>query len=124
MAELRLKSIDESDIDTVLAPDIDFDGELSFVEPLLVKGSLRGKVLSGGDLYVNPGATVEASIVANKVSVKGSVHGDIHAKMRLEVFENAELSGNVKTPDLIVQSGARFNGSCEMPGARADETDA
>ena len=114
MAELRLKSIDEADIDTVLAPDIDFDGELTFVEPLLVKGTLKGKILSGGDLYVNPGATVEASIIANKVSVKGSVRGDIHAKERLELFENAELSGNVKTADLIVQSGSSFNGSCEM----------
>jgi cytoskeletal protein CcmA (bactofilin family) len=114
MAELRLKTIDEADIDTVLAPDIDFDGELTFVEPLLVKGTLKGKILSGGDLYVNPGATVEAGIVANKVSVKGTVRGDIHAKERLELFENAELSGNVKTADLIVQSGSSFNGSCEM----------
>lgn len=114
MAEMRLKTIDEADIDTVLAPDIDFDGELTFVEPLLVKGTLKGKILSGGDLYVNPGAVVDASIVADKVSVKGSVHGDIHAKQRLELFENAELSGNVKTPDLIVQSGSVFNGSCRM----------
>ena len=114
MAELRIKSIDESTLATVLAEDIDFDGELHFSEPLLIKGNVKGTVVSDTDLFVNPEATVSATIEAGKVSVKGTITGDIHAKTRLELFATARVQGNIKTPDLIIQSGCTLNGSCDM----------
>jgi cytoskeletal protein CcmA (bactofilin family) len=36
---MRVKNIDEADIDTVLSEDIEFEGELVFHDPLLIKGS-------------------------------------------------------------------------------------
>ena len=114
MSDLRIRAIDESTLETVLAEDIDFDGELRFSEPLLIKGSVKGTVVSETDLYINPGATVAATITARKVSVKGRVIGDIHAHGRLELFSTARVQGNVATPDLIVQSGSLLNGSCKM----------
>ena len=114
MSDLRIRAIDESTLQTVLAEDIEFDGELSFSEPLLIKGTVKGTVISDTDLYINPDATVAATISARKVSVKGQVIGDIHARGRLELFSSARVRGNVSTPDLIVQSGSLLNGSCEM----------
>lgn len=120
MAEMRIRSIDESTLQTVLAEDIDFDGEIRFSEPLLVKGSLKGTVVSETDLYINEDAVVAARIEARKVSVKGAVQGDIHASQRLELFSTARIHGNVKTPDLIVQSGCSLNGCCAMPQEAGD----
>jgi len=111
---MRIRSIDESTLQTVLAEDIDFDGEIHFSEPLLIKGTVKGKVISNTDLYINAGAVVAARVEARKVSVKGEVRGDIHANDRLELFASARVDGNVHTPDLIVQSGCRLNGSCTM----------
>ena len=120
MTEMRIRSIDESTLQTVLAEDIDFDGEIHFSEPLLIKGNVKGKVISDTDLYINDGAVVAARIQARKVSVKGRVEGDVHASSRLELFSSGRVDGNVHTPDLIVQSGSRLNGSCTMPPAQAD----
>ena len=114
MTEMRIRSIDESTLQTVLAEDIDFDGEIHFSEPLLIKGNVKGKVISDTDLYINADALVAARIEAKKVSVKGEVQGDIFASDRLELFSSARVTGNVNTPDLIVQSGCRINGSCTM----------
>jgi cytoskeletal protein CcmA (bactofilin family) len=114
MSDLRIRAIDESTLQTVLAEDIDFDGELRFSEPLLIKGTVKGTVISDTDLYINPDATVAATITARKVSVKGHVTGDIYARGRLELFASARVQGNVSTPDLIVQSGSLLNGSCNM----------
>ena len=114
MSDLRIRTIDESTLQTVLAEDIDFDGELRFSEPLLIKGTVKGTVVSDTDLYINPDAKVAATITARKVSVKGQVTGDIHAQGRLELFASARVQGNVSTPDLIVQSGSLLNGSCKM----------
>ena len=115
MSDMRIRAIDESTLQTVLAEDVVFDGELRFSEPLLIKGRVKGQVVSQTDLYVNAGASVEATIEARKVSVKGDVHGDIRALDRLELFATASVTGNVETPDLIMQSGCRLNGSCRMP---------
>ena len=114
MSDLRIRNIDESTLQTVLAEDIDFDGELSFSEPLLIKGSVKGTISSETDLYINDGAVVDATVQARKVSVKGEVQGDIRALERLELFSTARITGNVQAPDLIVQSGCRLNGSCRM----------
>ena len=114
MSDLRIRAIDESTLQTVLAEDIDFDGELRFSEPLLIKGTVKGTVISDTDLYINPDATVAATITAQKVSVKGHVIGNIHARGRLELFASARVQGNVSTPDFIIQSGSLLNGSCKM----------
>lgn len=114
MADMRIRSIDESTLQTVLAEDIDFEGELAFSEPLLIKGRVRGKVISDTDLYINADAHVAARIEARKVTVKGTVEGDIIASGRLELFSTARVHGNINARDLIVQSGCRLNGSCTM----------
>jgi cytoskeletal protein CcmA (bactofilin family) len=117
MSDLRIRNIDESTLQTVLAEDIEFDGELYFSEPLLIKGSVKGTISSDTDLYVHDGAVVDATVQARKVSVKGEVHGDIRALERLELFATARITGNVHAPDLIVQSGCLLNGSCRMERA-------
>jgi cytoskeletal protein CcmA (bactofilin family) len=116
MAELRVRTIDESELDTVLAQDIDFEGTIEFSEPLLVKGSVRGDIKTPSDLFIANGARVNADITAARVSIKGTVQGDVTASERVELFSGAAIVGNVATPDLIVQSGSHFTGRCEMPG--------
>ncbi len=114
MAELKLRTIDESEIDTVLAHDIEFEGRIEFSEPVLIKGSVSGEIVADADLYVAERASVQATIAAGRVSIKGAVVGDVDASQRVELFSGAHLTGNVRTPDLIVQSGSRLNGKCEM----------
>ena len=115
MAELRVRTIDESELDTVLAEDIDFEGTIEFVEPLLVKGSVHGEIRSTSDLFIAESALVNADVQAGRVTVKGAVRGDVDASERIELFSGASIVGNVRTPDLIVQSGSRLSGRCEMP---------
>ncbi len=115
MANLRVRTIDESDLDTVLAEDFSFEGKIEFDEPLLVKGRVAGELKTDSDLFVAESARVEADIRARRVSVKGAVTGDVNAIERIELFAGAVLHGNIETPDLIIQSGCRFSGQCSMP---------
>jgi cytoskeletal protein CcmA (bactofilin family) len=116
MAELRVRTIDESELKTVLAEDLEFEGTVEFADPLLVKGSVHGEIRSGSDLFVAAGATVQANVQAARISLKGTIRGDITAQERIELFSGATLVGNIVTPDLIVQSGSHFQGGCTMAG--------
>ncbi|POR05174.1 cell shape determination protein CcmA [Alkalispirochaeta sphaeroplastigenens] len=114
MAELRVRTIDESELETVLGEDLDFEGTIEFSEPLLVKGRLSGEIRATSDLFVAASAEVAADVHAECVSLRGTLRGDVTAAKRLELFSGASLEGNIATPDLVVQSGSAFTGSCTM----------
>jgi cytoskeletal protein CcmA (bactofilin family) len=114
MSEITIQSIDESEIDTILAEDIDFDGVLNFSDPLMVKGKFVGEIKASGDLYIGKDAVVEAQIEANLVSLRGRVKGNITALKRVELFATASVDGDIAAPNIIMESGCRFNGLCNM----------
>jgi cytoskeletal protein CcmA (bactofilin family) len=120
MAEVRIKDIDEHEIDTILAEDIDFEGRLTFKKPLMIKGKFKGEIKSTSALYIGEKAYVEASTEADIVSSKGRHKGNIFGHSRVELFSTAQVDGDITTPDFVVESGCKFNGSCSM-GGEADK---
>jgi cytoskeletal protein CcmA (bactofilin family) len=117
MAEIRIKDIDEHEIDTILAEDIDFEGHLTFKKPLMIKGKFKGEIKSASSLYIGEKAYVEAATEAGIVSSKGRHKGNIVGHARVELFSTAQVDGDISTPDFVVESGCKFNGSCNMGGA-------
>ncbi len=109
-----IKSVDEDDIDTVLADDILFHGDLSFNKSLMIKGRFIGDIKAKGDLHIDTDAVVEARIEANMVSLKGCVIGDVFAYTRVELFASSRVDGDITAPDVIMESGCTFNGICKM----------
>jgi cytoskeletal protein CcmA (bactofilin family) len=114
MSEIQIKGVDESEIDTVLAEDIDFQGTLSFNDSLMIKGRFTGDIDATGDLYVDSGAVIEASVQANVVSLKGTIRGNVEALSRVELFSTSTMQGDITAPNVIMESGCKFNGICKM----------
>jgi cytoskeletal protein CcmA (bactofilin family) len=111
-----LKRRDETDIDTVLAEDIDFSGVLSF------KGKFKGEIKAAGDLFVGEKAEVEAKIEARTISSRGRIKGNILAQARIELSSTAVVDGDMQCPDLVIESGAVYNGTCTMNRKREEKT--
>src|SRR5271166_2487614 len=118
MAEVRIKDIDEHEVDTILAEDIDFEGHLTFKKPLMIKGKFKGEIKSTSSLYIGEKAFVEATTEAAIVSSKGAHKGNIVGHARVELFSTAQVEGDISTPDFVAESGCKFNGFCNMGGPR------
>ena len=118
MAEVRIKDIDEHEVDTILADDIDFEGQLTFKKPLMIKGKFKGEIKSTSALYVGEKAVVEAKVESSLVSSKGRIKGDITGHSRVELASTAHVDGDITTPDFVVESGCKFNGHCNMTGQK------
>jgi cytoskeletal protein CcmA (bactofilin family) len=114
MRDVRISQVDENEIDTVLAEDIDFSGVLTFKKPLMIKGNFKGEINASSDLYIGEKAFVKAKIEADCVSAKGRIEGDVVARSRVEFFSTASVQGDLSTPDLIMESGCKYNGKCSM----------
>jgi cytoskeletal protein CcmA (bactofilin family) len=116
MSDALRKKMDEDEIDTILAEDIDFTGELKFKAPLMIKGKFKGEIKASHDLYIGENAEIEAKIEADVISSRGRITGNITAKKCIELFSTARVTGDITCPELIIESGATYDGYCNMSG--------
>jgi cytoskeletal protein CcmA (bactofilin family) len=114
MTEIRNDTMDEDDFDTILSSDIEFSGTLLFSKPFLIKGRVTGEIDAKGALVIAEGAVVDANVRAPSVIVRGSVHGNIVATNRVEIAATGSLMGDITAPEIFMEKGCVFNGSCSM----------
>ncbi len=105
---------DENKIGTVIADDIIFKGTLKFKNSLKIKGSFEGRIESDGQLIIGREAVVSADIKASEVNVSGVVGGKIKASHKVEMYKKSKVSADIVTPELIMEGGSLFNGTCAM----------
>jgi len=94
--------------------DTEFSGEIKFHDSFRVDGKFKGKILSGNTLIVGEGGVVEADVDVANISINGVVKGKLKASEKIEIFSLGRVTGEIITPNLIVEDGAFFQGSCQM----------
>ena len=99
---------------TFFGPNVTIDGTITGSEPVVVEGTIRGKINLASDLRIGTHARIEAAVHAKNVTVEGKVTGDISADDRVELVASATVDGNIKAPKIIVAEGAKFRGSVDM----------
>src|SRR5712691_6597273 len=107
---------------TFFGPNVTIDGTIAGTEPVVIEGTVRGKINLASDLRIGTQARVEATVHAKNVTVEGKVTGDISADDRLELVTTATVDGNIKAPKIIVAEGAKFRGSVDMGSQRPRES--
>lgn len=94
-------------------------GETSFQAMLRIDGHLTGRVSSeSGTLIVGSSGRVDANVAVAAAIISGTVNGDIVASEKLELTRTARVIGNIKTPRLVIEDGAVFEGGCTMLKAK------
>jgi cytoskeletal protein CcmA (bactofilin family) len=99
---------------TFLGANLTIDGTVTGSEPVLIEGTVRGKINLTGDLRIGTKARVEATVHAKNVTIEGRLNGDVSADDRVELIASATVDGNIKAPKIVVAEGARFRGSVDM----------
>lgn len=103
---------------TFFGPNVTIDGTVTGSEPVLIEGTIRGKINLSGELRIGTKARIEASVHAKNVTVEGKLTGDVSADDRVELVASATVDGNIKAPKIVVAEGARFRGSVDMGSAK------
>lgn len=96
-------------------------GEATFKAMLRIDGRFSGRITSdNGTLMVGAGGQVDANIDVAVVMVQGVIKGDIIASKRVELGRAAQLIGNIRTPALVIEPGAVFEGVSRMVQQQTD----
>ena len=108
-----------NDVHTILGKESSFEGKLVFDGTVRIDGRFKGEIRTDNVLVVGQGARVDAQIAVGSIVVNGEVTGDITAKHSIEIHAPAKVRGNLVTPQLLIDRGVIFEGTCKMEEAQA-----
>jgi cytoskeletal protein CcmA (bactofilin family) len=113
-----MSAIIESDIN-IVAEGTRIEGKVSFDRITRVFGTLSGDVHAkpGSELILGETGVIEGNVDADTILIDGFVRGDIVARTRVLVSRTGRVVGNVRTPSLVMEFGAYFEGRCLMETA-------
>ena len=98
-----------------LSATLHVKGEITGSEDLVIEGTFEGIVdLDERKLTIGTTAKVTADIVADEVVVSGNVKGNVRAKNRIEIKKDGLVTGDLTTPQILIEDGAFFKGSIEI----------
>ena len=113
-ASPTVPSPDDGNITTLLGRGSEFSGKLTFEGTVRIDGRFSGEIFSEGTLVVGEGAEISADIAVKRLLVKGVVEGNLTAEESIEIHTPGRVRGKLACPELEIQKGVRFDGSCEM----------
>jgi cytoskeletal protein CcmA (bactofilin family) len=98
---------------SVLGPTLTFrGGELTVDEDLIIEGTVEGKIAhQNHHLTIGKNGRVKADVKARLITVYGSIEGNLHGDEGVQIMASARVIGNVVSPRVSLESGARFEGS-------------
>jgi cytoskeletal protein CcmA (bactofilin family) len=110
----EIREIQEGQITTVVAEDLEIKGTIRFKSSVMLKGVFEGEIFSEGLLVVGPTARVTASINTKTLISHGSITGNVVAGEQIVLKNSATHNGDLNSPFIMIENGAVFNGSCVM----------
>lgn len=98
----------------MIGKDIVIKGEIRGDEDILIEGTVEGKVVSSKEVVVGENGKVTATIEGDRVIIKGEVNGNVVAKTRFHLIPSGIMNGDIHSPKVIIDEGARFLGKIDM----------
>ncbi len=94
---------------------ISIKGEVTGDEDLLIQGRVEGSVnLKQHSVTVGREGEVKADISGRVITVEGRVQGNLLADEQVVLRSSAQVQGDIVSPRVVLEDGARFRGGVDM----------
>jgi cytoskeletal protein CcmA (bactofilin family) len=92
-----------------------FEGKLHFEGRVRIDGTFRGEIKSEGTLVIGEGARVHADVHVGTLIVKGgTLAGIVEARQSIELHVPAQVTGQLRAPEIFMDKGVQFSGECTI----------
>lgn len=116
------ESQSSDEVETVVGPSVNVEGDFASEGNIIVKGSVAGSVHTSRHLSVEPGARIMANVRAGSAQIAGEVKGNMKVREMLELTSTARVVGDIEAKVLVIEAGALLFGKVSMPGLESVET--
>jgi len=94
-------------------------GEIIASGNLRIDGEVEGQVNCKTKLVLGESSVIKGDITAQHAEIAGKVEGHIETSETLILKSTAFVTGDVMAGQLMIETGATFNGSSRMGGSNA-----
>ncbi len=99
---------------TLLAKGVVLKGEIHVEGTVRIDGRLDGDIQTKGHVIIGEDGLVQGTITAGTVISSGRIKAKVMADERVQLMKTATLIGEVLTPVLIIEEGAKIQGVMDM----------
>ena len=99
---------------SLLAKGVLLKGEIRVEGTVRIDGRLDGEIQTKGHVIIGEDGLVEGTIMAGTVVSSGRIKAKVTANERIQLLKTATLIGEVLTPLLIMEEGAKLQGVTDM----------
>lgn len=89
-------------------------GEVRSTNDIRVDGVVVGTVQSNAKIAIGKTGKIEGEVFCDTADIEGKVYGKLEVKGVLILKKTAVVEGDIISGKLVVEEGARFNGTCSM----------
>lgn len=97
-----------------ISPDLTIEGKIEGAGHVRIAGSFKGEINVQGDVTIESGAKVTASVRAERITVAGDLVGNVENAQHVELLQTGSISGDVKARTFCVAKGSRMRGNAEF----------
>lgn len=105
-------------VTTVIAKGTVIEGKFHCSENVRLDGAIHGEVKVDKRFVMGDTSYVQGNIDARDAAIKGKIKGDVLVKEALHLMDSAIIEGNITAKTIVVEEGARYNGSCKIGQAQ------
>lgn len=89
-------------------------GNLNSSGNIRLEGKVKGDITSSSKVACGETSIVDGNVTADNAEIAGKVTGKVTVKDLLILKSSAKIQGDISTNNLVIESGASFNGACAM----------
>jgi len=89
-------------------------GDIETSNDIRIDGKLEGNLYCKAKVILGNSAILEGNLSAIHAEISGEVIGKVEVSELLNLKNTSTIHGDINTGKLVIESGAKFNGSCKM----------
>lgn len=105
----------------IISEGTEIQGEVNSNGDIRIDGKLTGIVNSKEKVVVGSPGKVDGDINCQSADILGYVSGTVKATEILYLKSSARIEGDITAAKLVIESGAVFNGNCQMIGKETEK---
>ncbi len=99
---------------TVIGKGTLIEGNIETANEFVIEGQIKGDIITQAKVILGPSSKFEGNILAQNAEIAGNVVGKVEVSELLVLKTSSDVNGDISTNKLHVESGAKFNGGCQM----------
>jgi cytoskeletal protein CcmA (bactofilin family) len=101
-------------INNIIAKGTSIVGDVDAAGNIRIDGKIKGNIKCKSKVVTGKGSVIDGNIYAQNAEIEGDITGILEISDILILKPTAVVQGDIRTGKLIVENGARFNGTCRM----------